>query len=145
MVITHKQFVASIREVGNGAALGPWALKRRRRYVAVALITLVVAGVVVWIRLTQTEHLKKIMLRHELFRIRHSVMLYDVLTKELPPDIETLLVTQVKDPISGKTFPALEEVGTDKNGRLVDPFGYLYEYDSQTGIVHSTAPCCKGW
>lgn len=93
----------------------------------------------------QRTHMKKMLLRHELMRIRRSVLFYRALYGEMPSDLAMLTALHAVDQKSGQSYPIMEDVKIDANNNVIDPFGYPYSYNRLEGFVASTAPCCKDW
>jgi len=93
----------------------------------------------------QVEHYRQIMLRQQLWQIRNAIIIFHVLNTEMPPDLASLAHTTVEDARGRISFPLLEGVVIDQDGRVIDPLGYPYKYDSRTGKVTSQAPCCQYW
>lgn len=80
----------------------------------------------------------------ELSAIRSAVSLYAVVNKEMPPSLETLAKSTF-DAGNGTKRPYLEKMTVDTSGKLVDPFGKPYNYDSKRGLVVSSSKGYESW
>ncbi len=89
---------------------------------------------------------KKAILTNELSNIRLAVSLYHILHKTYPDNIEMLIdktykIHARKGRVLKGTF--LNRLKHDKQGRLKDPFGNIYLYNPQTGMVKSQTDSYK--
>lgn len=79
----------------------------------------------------------------ELSAIRSAVSLYTTTNRALPPNLEIL--TKATYDAAGVARPYLEKMHTNAEGKLVDPFGKPYSYDTKRGLVASTSPGYGEW
>jgi len=92
----------------------------------------------------QREEERAHMLKIELMQIRSAILVFMTRYGVLPKDLKT--VADVDITFTGsQRIQLLEGMRFDDQGRMVDPFGYFYTYDPTTGIVYSSAPCCRNW
>lgn len=144
-MITGKQLKASRRSADYIDALEG---KKRRPLWERIIIYLVILVSFLYIGVegrAQIVHFRHMMLRQQLLEIRNGVIFYNLVYGALPPDLATLSKATMSDPHGKKPFPILDEIDEDKDGRLVDPLGYPYQYNGRDGSVQSTAPCCWQW
>ena len=146
MVISRKRLRASfhrVKEDDEEPALRPrrplWEYVLLLFFVGLALYAIIFVGY------QQTRHYREMMLRQQLWQIRSAILIYYTLHDALPPDLKSLVMSQISDPRAGVFFPLLEGVRVDDAGRTIDPLGYPYAYDASEGRVKSVAPCCSDW
>lgn len=125
-----------------------WIVSRKRRRslwerVIFAVVFLIV-GYFLWLSYSEIGHIRRIMLRQQLFGIRNAVMMYSVMRGELPQSLAVLTRTEAKDK-GDVPFNLLGGVRLNEKGEVIDPFGYPYSYDNTSGKVHSKAACCQSW
>jgi len=81
---------------------------------------------------------------NELQSMRQAVENYAMINKAFPPDLNTLMKSAY-EPSVGEKRPYLEKIASDKRGRPLDPFGNLYVYDPEKGLVHSQTRGYESW
>ncbi|MFA5187266.1 MAG: hypothetical protein WC551_12380 [Patescibacteria group bacterium] len=115
-----------------------------RRIWALIAILIIVSAVSLWVGHMQREEERAHMLKIELMQIRSAILVFMTRYGVLPKDLKT--VADVDITFTGsQRIQLLEGMRFDDQGRMVDPFGYFYTYDPTTGIVYSSAPCCRNW
>ena len=119
--------------------------QRRQRRWPFLLFLLAIALVVLWITPSQQQHIREMLVRQQVQQIRVALMLYRARFNEAPSSLKVLADARFIDPRSGMAIPYLEGVRFNRDGRMVDPMGYPYDYDAQQSLVRSTAPCCSKW
>lgn len=80
----------------------------------------------------------------ELGALRTGIVLYTMVNKARPPSLEALF-SETYDSGSGERLQFVSGVYRDDGGRIIDPFGQQYVYDSEIGWVRSTAPGYETW
>jgi hypothetical protein len=81
---------------------------------------------------------------NELQSMRLALEVYVKINKAFPSDLNSLMKSTY-EPSAGTRRPYLEKIAADKQGRPIDPFGNLYEYDSKTGLIHSRTRGYESW
>ena len=87
-------------------------------------------------------------LKNELNSLRLAISLYYILYKTYPDNIEELIdkVYEIRDykgsALRGKFLSHLKY---SSEGKLKDPFGKIYVYNSQSGVVKSQTVKYKDW
>lgn len=121
-------------------------LRRRLRRLAVLLVGAVLLLMLAsWIRHSQTQHLRKMLLRQQLWQLRSAVLIYSSRFGAMPRELAVLEQTSVTPPQGGKPIRLMEDVPKNGRGDYLDPLGYPYRFDPTSGTVASTAPCCSNW
>lgn len=80
----------------------------------------------------------------ELSAIRSSVTLYADMNKALPSNLETLTKSTYTAGDGTKRL-YLEKIKPGAAGKLVDPFGKAYVYDTKRGLVSSSSLGYEKW
>lgn len=81
---------------------------------------------------------------NELQSMRQAVENYARINKVFPPDLN-MLMKSTYEPSAGVKRPYLEKIASDRKGRPLDPFGNLYAYEPDKGLVHSQTPGYESW
>lgn len=116
--------------------------------IVICIIILVLSGIFISHGNIILLRAREAALRNELSNLRLSVSLYRILNEEYPDSIE-ILVNRPYDIGSGKgpvlKGKFLKNSKYDKAGRLKDPFGNIFIYNSQTGVVKSNTEGYNNW
>lgn len=81
---------------------------------------------------------------NELQSMRQAVEIYARINKAFPPDLGVLMKSTYEPSVGVKRL-YLEKIASDKQERPLDPFGNLYAYDPEKGLVHSQSPGHEAW
>jgi hypothetical protein len=142
-MLLRKQLRASFVKEGEEGAEEAGQVKKVR--LPFIILFALVLGVFLWIRHSEEKHLEQMLLRQQLSQLRNAVVIYMAQNSRFPTDLKALAMATLPTPGGGAPQPLLQGIGTDKEGRLVDPMGYPYIYDPVSGMVSTTAPCCRIW
>lgn len=121
--------------------------KPRARYEWIIIAVVLVAALVMAFGIyTKRDATKKgQILLSELSNIRSAVTMYKTLNKANPPSLEALTKLNYSFEPGQPGRPYLDKVITGKDGKVVDPFGNPYKYDSGSGWVISTSKGYNKW
>jgi type II secretory pathway pseudopilin PulG len=118
----------------------------RAKYEIVIVVIIVVLAVALAMGLyagrTKIHNGKRLV--NELQAMRTGIELYMTLNRSVPPTLETL-AKSTYDSGDGTQRPYLENIPIGGKGKMMDPFGHPYKYDSKTGYVCSTTPGYQNW
>lgn len=121
--------------------------KKRAKYEVVIILLVIVAAVVIafGISRAQSKAEKGKLLITEIEQIRAAITTYVTLNKTNPSDLASL--TKMAYNFSPGEAPRtyLANVKLDDKGKIVDPFGNPYEYDSKSGRVASATKGFEKW
>lgn len=121
-------------------------VKGRAKYEIVVVVIVVLLAIAVAVGLyagrSKVHNGKRVIA--ELSAIRSAVTLYANVNKAMPPDLETL-VKSTYDAGGGVRRPYLEKMKVSVEGKLVDPFGKPYVYDTKRGLVSSASKGYEKW
>ncbi len=122
------------------------AKKPRAKYEWVIIAVVMVAAIVIAFGIyTKRDSAQKgKLLISELSNIRSSISLYKTLNKTNPPNIEALTEVNYSFDRGSPARPYLEGVTTN-DGKIVDPFGHTYEYNTSNAWVTSSTKGYENW
>lgn len=116
--------------------------KNRAKYEVLVILIVVVAAVVAGIMLHRgkSDLNNGKLLQAQLSQLRLAITTYKTLNKVNPPDLTSLTKLTYSFEPGEAAKPYLSNMGTSKDGKLLDPFGNPYVYDASKGWVASTTP-----
>ena len=82
---------------------------------------------------------------YQLQILRSAINLFKVVNKAAPHSLVELAVGYYKFPGEGLTKRYIENPPIDEKGRVVDPFGNPYYYDSKTGWIRCATQGYEFW
>lgn len=85
------------------------------------------------------------LLLSELNNVRAAVTMYKTLNKTNPPSLEALAKLNYSFEPGQAGKPYLEGVKINNAGKVVDPFGNPYNYDTKAGWVFSSSKGYEKW
>jgi hypothetical protein len=111
------------------------------------LVVLVVVGLTIVLGASlyagRTKIEKSNMLINEMSALRSAILLYKIVNHKNVPDLAVLATTEYN--MGGVERPYIEHLPMDKSGKIIDPFGNPYLYDSKSGWVSSSTRGCERW
>ncbi len=120
--------------------------RRRRSYFEIVIIVVVVCLAVVLgagLYAGRAKSLKSELLIHELDMMRSSLLVYKIINRRNAKNLEQLASSTYY--VKGSNRAYIEQLPPSIDGKIIDPFGNPYSYDSKTGWVFSTSPWLVQW
>jgi hypothetical protein len=119
----------------------------RRKYervalIVIAILTMAIMGVAIYFE-RQLSNQKAMF--YQLQALRTSVNLYKAINKKNPKTLEALVNEDFKFPNEEVPRKYLQSPPMDASGRVVDPFGDPYMYDSKTAWIRSSTMGYEYW
>jgi len=119
---------------------------KKRSVFEIVLISVVVAlalALGVGLYSGRSKVKKSQLLIQELSMLRSSVSLYNMINRHLPANLEGLVDSTYQ--VNSLSRPYVEFVHRSGDGKIIDPFGNPYSYDSRSGWVCSTTSNYSRW
>ena len=116
--------------------------------IIVVLVVSVLTGVVLFYLQNLLRESREAALKAELTNIRHALLYFEIINQRRPQDLQELVRKKFIEPARQDTFferHYLEPNAVDNEGRILDPFGGVYRYDSNTGHVTSETRGYQDW
>ncbi len=129
-----------------GEQVGSPMKKSRPKYEWIIMLIVIIAGAAVafGIYSAKQKAFKTGLMMSELSELRAAVTQYKFMNKVNPPDLDALVKGKYTFK-SEEPKPYLTNIKPDSAGKLVDPFGNAYKYDTQKGTVQSVTKGCEQW
>lgn len=120
-------------------------VKGRAKYeiVVIVIVVLLAVAVAVGLYAGRSKVFNGKRMITELSAIRAAVTLYANMNKALPPSLDTL--AKATYDVNGKQQSYVQNIKTNAEGKLIDPFGKPYSYDPKRGLVSSSSPGYEKW
>jgi len=84
-------------------------------------------------------------LYYQLESMRQGINLFQINERKYPKGLIELAAAVYQMPGSSKKYKYVADIDVDKAGKIVDPFGKPYKYNSLTGWVESVTSGYTDW
>lgn len=123
------------------------SVRKRKWYEVLLVLVLVgsVAGLMGASSYYEYKSNQQKSLLYQLQILRNTLNLYKLVTKSNPESLAELATGSYTFPGEEVARPYIQNAPIDKEGRVVDPFGSEYEYDSETGWIRSSTTGYEFW
>lgn len=124
-------------------------VRQPRRYiwenVLLVVVFLAILGFLVHSYFLEQKVYKQKTLHYQLIIMRQGIMMFNLVERRYPKSLMELAASTYRLPGEKVNRRYVERFPIDKDGRVLDPFGDPYTYDSKMGWVRSSTPGYEYW